>query len=93
MRKDMQGNDTEERTIFDVCLYYFLILMAWIDIITSCRVIQLTDLSAQIAVAAPKMILSLCSVKILTEFDDIVAGAYIKLLVRSTDDGMKLLKF
>lgn len=39
------------------------------------------------------MILSLCSVKILTEFDDIVAGAYVKLLVKSTDDGLPLLKF
>jgi len=83
----------EARTIFDFCLYWFLTLMIWVDLITSCRVIQLTDLSAQIAVSAPKMILSLCSVKILTEFDDIVAGAYVKLLVRATDDGCDLLKF
>jgi len=29
----------------------------------------------------------------LTEFDDIVAGAFIKLLVKSTDDGLAILKF
>jgi len=49
----------------------------------------MTDYSAVYAVSPPKMILSLCGVKILTEFDDIMAGAYVKLLVKSTQDGIE----
>ena len=38
------------------------------------------------------MILSLVSVKIISEFDDILSSAALKFLVMTTDDGFEILK-
>jgi len=66
--------------------------MCWLDVIISVKVIQLTDWSAFVNVNAAKMILSLASVKILSEIDDIFAKYYIKFVVKLTEDGIHIVK-
>jgi len=72
--------------------YWFLILMCWLDVVIAVKVIELTGWSAFVNVNAAKMILSLASVKILSEIDDIFARYYVKNVVRITEDGIALLK-
>ena len=76
---------------FDTVFYSYLALLCWVNIIIAFRIIQLTDVSAQLAVNAPGMILSFLIAKILSEFDEIAAGTYVNLFVYSTDDGNDLL--
>jgi hypothetical protein len=66
--------------------------MCWVDIIIAVKVIELTEWSAFVNVNAAKMILSLASVKILSEIDDIFARYYLKFFVKLTDDGAEILK-
>jgi hypothetical protein len=66
--------------------------MCWVDIVIAVKVIELTGWSAFVNVNAAKMILSLASVKILSEIDDIFARYYLKFFVKLTDDGAGILK-
>ena len=54
--------------------------------------IELTEWSAANARTVPKMVLSMMSMKILTEIDDICAKYYMKFVVNSTEDGVGMLK-
>jgi len=66
--------------------------LTWVDIIVAGYVIELTEWSGSLTKSPPKMILSMCSIKILSELDDICAGYYIKFVVKVTEDGVALLK-
>jgi hypothetical protein len=70
----------------------FLQLVAWFDIIIASKVIELTWWNTISGIDASKMLLGLAGIKILSEIDDVFAKFYLKFVVRSTDDGIMLLK-
>jgi hypothetical protein len=82
--------NNDERSSFDRRLYMFLTLICWIDLIIASQIIMLTDIALRTAVTPYDMILGLCAVRILCDFDDYFAGGYINLIVKWSEDGLDL---
>ena len=74
------------------CFYTFIKLVLWNDIVIAFYVIEITDWSAYNSKDITKMVLSLCSIKVLSELVNIFAKWYIKFFVQITDDGISLMK-
>jgi len=76
----------------DSLFYMYVMLLTYLDIYFAWLVIAASNDNIATASGAKSMLLGMQALKILVDFDDMVANYYLKFTVKITEDGFALLK-